>query len=49
MNHSIYGFFALKRPDRAQKGKINYKRSLLSNSRCQNADEKDTPHSFSFH
>lgn len=43
MNHSIYAFFALKRPDRAQKGNINYKSSLLSNSKCQNADEK-TPH-----
>ena len=44
MNHSIYGFFALKRPDRAQKGNTNYK----SNSRCQNADKTLHTHFHSF-
>ena len=48
MNHSIYGFFALKRPDRAQKGNTNYWGSLLSNSRCQNADKTPHTHFHSF-
>lgn len=48
MNHSIYGFLALKRPDRAQKGNTNYKGSLLSNSRCQNADKTPHTHFHSF-
>ena len=48
MNHSIYGFLALKRPDRAQKGNANYKGSLLSNSRCQNADKTPHTHFHSF-